>query len=139
MFVMLHLLRLARRRGRQRARQPGDLHLPQYGVMSVLCDDGPASQREVADRLHLDASDLVGIVDALEADGCLTRVRDETDRRRYVLTATPAGRRALEDTEQRSREVRGQFLAPLSERERATLTDLLVRLYAYHQGSAPVG
>jgi DNA-binding MarR family transcriptional regulator len=136
MFVMLQLLRFARRSGNAEP-SPGNLRLPHYGVLSVLCDDGPASQREVADRLHLDASDLVGIVDGLEAGGYLTRVRDEADRRRYILTATPAGRDVLAEVERHSRDTRARFLAPLSEAERATLTDLLARLHAHHEGMPP--
>ncbi len=132
-FVMLQLVRLARRRGLRAL--PGDIRLPQYCVLAVLVDVGPASQREVADRLGFDASDLVGLVDALEADGYVTRERDDADRRRYILTATPAGRRALAEVEVRAREVRGEFLAPLSEAERATLQDLLRRLYLHHARS----
>jgi DNA-binding MarR family transcriptional regulator len=86
----------------------------------------------VADRLGFDASDMVGLVDSLEQGGYLTRQRDEADRRRYVLTATPTGRAVLEEIDVRSRQLRAEFLAPLSPQERATFQGLLRRLYAYH-------
>lgn len=143
-FVMLQLLRMARQRagsgaelaGRSAPRQPGDIRLPQYGVLSVLAYYGPASQREVADRLHFDASDMVSIVDVLEADGYVARLRDTTDRRRYLLTITPAGRAALARTEERSLAARAAFLDPLSEYERVALLEMLNRLYVHHDNLA---
>ena len=49
------------------------------------------SQRDVAARTMIDASDVVDLVDRLEAAGFLRRVRDPDDRRRYTLVLTPAG------------------------------------------------
>jgi MarR family transcriptional regulator, lower aerobic nicotinate degradation pathway regulator len=140
-FMMLQLVRLARRSGglagrRNAPRQPGQVRLPHFAVLAVLAADGPTSQREVADRIHFDASDLVTIVDVLEEDGYLARLRDEADRRRYLLTLTPSGLVALQETEERARAGRDDFLAPLSPAERATLMDLLTRLYVHHSSAA---
>jgi MarR family transcriptional regulator, lower aerobic nicotinate degradation pathway regulator len=132
LFLMLQLVRLARRRGQAAPREPGPIRLPHYSVLAVLTDLGPASQREVADALGFDASDLVGVVDSLEADGCLTRERDEADRRRHILTVTPVGRSALVKVEVRVAQAREDFLAPLSAAERVTLAELLRRLYTHH-------
>jgi DNA-binding MarR family transcriptional regulator len=143
-FVMLQLLRMVRQRGgpgaelagRNAPRHSGTIRLPHYGVLSVLAYYGPSSQREVADRLHYDASDLVTIVDVLEADGFVARLRDTTDRRRYLLTITPDGQGALVRTLERSVASRADFLAPLSEAERVTLLEMLNRLYLHHDNLA---
>jgi MarR family transcriptional regulator, lower aerobic nicotinate degradation pathway regulator len=142
-FVMVQLLRLARQRGNSGAlggravpRRPGDIRLPHFGVLAILSHFGPSSQREVADRLHFDASDMVAIVDVLEDDGFVCRLRDESDRRRYLLTVTPSGLVALRQTEERARDVRSNFLEPLSQEERASLLDMLNRLYEYHSNLA---
>ncbi len=50
------------------------------------------SQREVADRLGLQPSRLVSLVDALEARGLIERTRSVSDRRLYELRLTPDGR-----------------------------------------------
>jgi MarR family transcriptional regulator, lower aerobic nicotinate degradation pathway regulator len=135
-FVMLQIARQARRHGT--ARNPDGLRLPHYATLSVLADFGPASQREISDRLRFDASDLVAVIDSLEQQGLVTRERDPDDRRRYAVRLTPAGRGELEVTERRSRQWQEEFLAPLAEPERATLRKLLTRLYLYHD-RPPVG
>jgi DNA-binding MarR family transcriptional regulator len=135
-FVMLQITRQARRHGT--ARNPDGLRLPHYATLSVLADFGPASQREISDRLRFDASDLVAVIDSLEQQGFVTRERDPVDRRRYAVQLTPAGRRELQVVERHSRRWQEEFLAPLAEPERETLRELLTRLYAYHD-NPPVG
>ena len=61
---------------------------PTYGVLSVVKQRGPISQREVCDWLGVHASDMVELVDRLEHLGWVARRRDPTDRRRYELTIT---------------------------------------------------
>ena len=135
MFLMVQLMRMARRRAEtwQRA-DPADtgVRLPHYMVLSVLNHYGPASQREMADRLHFDASDMVGMIDLLEDHGYVSRLRDPSDRRRYKLTVTPSGLVALEEIHRRARDSHGGFFEPLTPDERATLMRLLTKLYEHH-------
>lgn len=136
-FMMLLIVRQARRHGT--ARNPEGLRLPHYAALSVLADFGPASQREVSDRLRFDASDLVAVIDSLEQQGFVTRERNPADRRRYAVQLTPAGWRELQAVERRSQRLQDEFLAPLAEPERQTLRELLMKLYAYHDDHPPVG
>src|SRR5688572_742333 len=53
---------------------------PTYGVLSVVKQRGPISQREVCDWLGVHASDMVELVDHLERLGWVERRRDPTDR-----------------------------------------------------------
>ena len=65
-----------------------DLTLSQLDAMKNLGGEA-CSQRELAQRLHFDASNVTDIVDRLEARGLVTRTVDPSDRRvrRVVLTA----------------------------------------------------
>lgn len=129
-FLMAQIVRLARRRA---ATGHEAVHrLPRYAVLAVLAEFGPCSQRGVSDRLRIDPSDLVDVIDAIERDGHLVRERDPRDRRRYTVRITPAGRRALRATDERSRDWQQKFFEPLSTAELETLRDLLARLYAHH-------
>ena len=66
-----------------------------YGVLRmVAASEAPLSQRELSDKLGMDPSDIVGLVDVLEDAGFVVRNRDETDRRRYALRLTAAGEQA---------------------------------------------
>jgi DNA-binding MarR family transcriptional regulator len=74
----------------------------EYGVTApqLLClRTAAAGDRltagDIARRIHLSASTLVGILDRLEDKGLIERLRDPADRRRSPLRVTPRGRRLL--------------------------------------------
>jgi DNA-binding MarR family transcriptional regulator len=66
-----------------------DLTLPQAMLLSSL--DQPMLMREVAGRLHCDASNVTGIVDRLERRGLVTRRGRPGDRRVKELALTVSG------------------------------------------------
>ncbi|WP_433242800.1 MarR family winged helix-turn-helix transcriptional regulator [Streptosporangium sp. CA-135522] len=106
------------------------LRLWHMAVLAALTDFGPHAQRDLAARLDIDPSDVVKVIDELTAAGYAERTRDPVDRRRVRVTATPAGRAALTSLTAEAAAVRDTVLAPLDERERALLHDLLLRVYA---------
>lgn len=62
----------------------------------LACVAGEAmSQRQLAELLLIDASDMVRILDSLEDHGWVKRDRDPKDRRRQIVTATKRGAKAL--------------------------------------------
>jgi len=102
-----------------------------FGVLRVVDRaDGPISQREVAERTGIDASDVVDLVDRLELAGYVRRQRDERDRRRYALELTPDGRTAIERFAEIAREVDEAVLSVLDAEERDTLRSLMARITA---------
>ncbi len=102
-----------------------------FGVLRVLAGvDGPISQREVAERTGIDASDVVDLVDRLEQAGYARRRRDERDRRRYALELTPAGHEAIELFTRVAHEVDEAVLSVLEPEERDTLRSLIARIIA---------
>jgi DNA-binding MarR family transcriptional regulator len=112
------------------------------GVLRVVAAREPVSQREVSEALLLDPSDLVTLVDILERAGLVERRRDPADRRRYALEVTPRGQLAVVRLREISREANEELLAPLDERERAQLAELIGRVVRHHTGEpepAPAG
>ena len=64
------------------------------------------SQRQLSELLTIDPSDMVRLIDSLEEDNLLQRVRSTEDRRKQLITITPDGitvrhkiRHALTDAE----------------------------------------
>jgi DNA-binding MarR family transcriptional regulator len=105
-----------------------DLRLPHFAVLTALSDFGPLPQHELADRLAINRSHLVGYLDDIEQRGLVQRERDPQDRRRQHVALTPAGRtrlRRLHDVALRSQ---AEFLRALTEHERQTLITLLRRV-----------
>lgn len=105
-----------------------ELRLPHFAVLAALSDFGPLVQHELADRLGLNRSHLVGYLDEIEQRGLVERVRDPEDRRRQRVAITASGRtvfRRLKGAATRSERL---ALDVLSETERETLTALLRRV-----------
>jgi DNA-binding MarR family transcriptional regulator len=66
-----------------------DLTLSQLDALKNL--GAPCSQRELAQCLHFDASNVTDIVDRLEERGLVVRTIDPNDRRIRRLVLTPEG------------------------------------------------
>jgi DNA-binding MarR family transcriptional regulator len=103
-------------------------HRSHFAVLAALDEFGPASQAAVGRRCGIDPSDMVALMGALTAGGLVERTPDPDDRRRNVVSITPAGRRRLDELAVTIDGVQDARLAPLSPRERATLTALLARI-----------
>jgi MarR family transcriptional regulator, lower aerobic nicotinate degradation pathway regulator len=99
-----------------------------FSVLVALDEDGPASQAALGRRLGIDRSDMVAVINDLERDGLVARARDERDRRRNVIRATPAGQKALKRLGARADAAQAALLEPLSAAEWRTLEVLLARV-----------
>ena len=99
-----------------------------YHVLASLADDGEAVQATLADRIGMDRSDLVTLLDELEELKMLARRVDAADRRRKIVAITPAGEKQLSDMDQLIYAAEADLLAPLTAAERKTLLGLLRRV-----------
>jgi MarR family transcriptional regulator, lower aerobic nicotinate degradation pathway regulator len=88
----------------------------------------PLSQQEIARRLGIDPTVLVGVVDELERRGLVERRRDPDDRRRYHLAVTESGVELLAKAERTATEATQAFLEPLDGAQRRHLGELLITL-----------
>ncbi|MGW1226706.1 MarR family winged helix-turn-helix transcriptional regulator [Streptomyces sp. NPDC001478] len=107
-----------------------NLRLWHMAALAALADFGPHVQRDLASRLAIHVSDMTKVLDELGDLGHITRDRDGTDRRRVLVTLTPAGRDALTALTSEAQEVQDALLAPLSADERTQLHALLLRVHA---------
>jgi DNA-binding MarR family transcriptional regulator len=116
----------------RRVRETGLLEEPltgkHFGCLTVILSEGPLSQQALGQRMGVDRSTIVALVDDLEAAGFVERRRNPADRRAYALEATAAGRRWQEQAERAVEEVEDELLAPLSAAERRQLIGLLQRV-----------
>lgn len=100
----------------------------ELAVLLVLASAEPGSQQRAAQRLGVDRTTMVALLDALEGKGFVTRHPDAEDRRRNVVELTDAGRRTLQDATRAGDEAERRFLAPLDERAAGQLKDALYTL-----------
>jgi len=101
------------------------LKVRSYSVLELAGDGGRTSQREIADFLRLDPSQVVALVDQLQKANLVAREPDPRDRRANVIVATPLGLETLEKARAKVRLTEQSLHSGLSARERATLADLL--------------
>ncbi|GAB3887675.1 MarR family transcriptional regulator [Microbispora bryophytorum subsp. camponoti] len=66
----------------------------QQAVLALLADEGPMTQQHLGQRLGIDRTTVVTVVDGLEQARLVERRRSPADRRAYLLTLTPDGVRA---------------------------------------------
>ena len=102
-----------------------------YATLAALDEFGPDSQSGLSDRAGIYRSDLVATINDLTARGFVVRAPDPADRRRNAITLTDEGRRHLKRLDVLIAEAEAEFLAPLSEADRAELIRIL-RLIAGH-------
>jgi MarR family transcriptional regulator, lower aerobic nicotinate degradation pathway regulator len=128
-YTML-IFRLARVTGLQlsRALEALGMRTNEFAVLHHLHLAGPLSQQQLGGALGINPSNLVGLLDALEADGLVLRPRDPSDRRRHLVGLTPAGRGRLDQAKRAVAQAEQDLLAPLDASERRQLHGLLERL-----------
>jgi DNA-binding MarR family transcriptional regulator len=131
-FLLKRLGFAAKERALQ-AYEPTGLHPYHHAILLVLDEGSRETQGAIADALGYDRGQLVGLLDELEEHGLVERSRDPNDRRRHTVRLTADGKRMLRRLRALARQIEDEFLAPLSDEERANLHALLLRLAEKHE------
>jgi MarR family transcriptional regulator, lower aerobic nicotinate degradation pathway regulator len=96
-------------------------------TLTVLRDIGGCTQQVLAERLTIDRTNLVGLLNELEAEQWIERRRSPEDRRRHIVEITPAGRETLAKAEFALAAVEDEVLAALGAEQREALYQLLAQ------------
>src|SRR6476469_3888427 len=94
-------------------------------ALTLLRDHGEQNQSDLAATLGLDATNVVALLNELEADDLVQRRRSPQDRRRHTVSLTDAGKARLKEVEDLLGGVEQRVLDPLSPEEQQTLYSLL--------------
>lgn len=106
-----------------------DLTGPQIHVVACLATRGlPTPMAELAHRIAASAPTMTGIIDRLERQGFVTRVRDDDDRRVVLIALTEAGQQVFETLRADATEKLTRLLGCLQTEERANLVHLIGRI-----------
>src|SRR3984885_1709144 len=119
-----HLARRMRLRA-EAVLAPLDLRPRHLVALTVLRDRGGSTQQALAATLAMDGTNIVGLLNKLEADNLIERRRSPEDRRRHLVEITDAGARQLAKAELALSAVEDEVLGALDHTQRESLYDLL--------------
>jgi DNA-binding MarR family transcriptional regulator len=94
-------------------------------ALTVLRIRGGSTQQALATTLAMDGTNIVGLLNELEADKLIERRRSPEDRRRHLVELTQAGAERLATAECALAQVEDEVLGALDATQRETLYTLL--------------
>ena len=125
--AILYLYTEGRRVTKEIARHYG-LTGPQVTAVKMLESLGDLSLSALSERMSAKNSTVTGIVDRMERDGLVQRIRSETDRRVVLIRLTEDGAALAKKIPLESMQIFTAALASLTKDERAQLTKLLLKV-----------
>jgi len=110
-------------------------NMSQNKILSILKNDGPMKQRELMERMHIQAGSLSEIIAKVESGGFVERTRCEDDKRNFELYITETGRERAEIFEREREELARDLFSVLDDRQKEELFDILGILHIkWHEG-----
>ena len=88
----------------------------------------PLRMRDLSEMLGVAARTTTALIDSLERDGLVERVRHPVDRRAFLLTLTPLGLARHTEAEEVDRQALAAATGRLDQAERTRLRELLARI-----------
>lgn len=119
-----------------------DITAPQLVCLLAIMEEETTTAKNLAGRIHLSPSTVVGILDRLEKKDLVRRLRDTVDRRVVNILLTERGRKLVKNAPSPLQDGLASSLKRLSEMERATIALSLERVVelmeAGHIDAAPI-
>jgi DNA-binding MarR family transcriptional regulator len=106
-----------------------DLRIVDFSVLSLVMHNPGITSRQLCNTLGILAPNLVGMVNALEKRGLITRLPHPHDGRATGLHPTAIGQKMTRDAEKTAAELEIETTSKLSAAERKTLLRLLRKVY----------
>ena len=131
LFEMIGVLARRRYQTAEREMAAIGLNHTEARLLSLLSEaGGESAQDALSNQLHIDRSNAGRALKRLEQDGFITRVRDEADRRAFLVQLSGKGRRAVRDIMKVRNAIVASFFGELTEEEAGRAVALLEKALA---------
>ena len=127
-LLMIKLGRITMHRFTE-ALEPHGIRPRHLAALIELRDHGQLTQQSLCGRLHLDPTNLVAILNELEAWGYATRRRDPEDRRRHLVEVSKKGVAVIDRVSEAMDGVEDELLGGLDPAERTGVEQLLTSIW----------
>ncbi|MET3290012.1 UNVERIFIED_CONTAM: DNA-binding MarR family transcriptional regulator [Brevibacillus sp. OAP136] len=108
---------------------PFDITVDQWEILVILWEKEGITQKDLAERLYKDQTNIARMLFKLEKKGFVDRVTHETDRRALRVYLTAKGREIREEILTPSIEAYKKTIEGLSEEEVETFRRILAVMY----------
>lgn len=105
-----------------------DITPEQYLLIDLLWDEGPLTQKEIADRMQKDKNSITKLIDGLEKKGYVSRKTDNDDRRRNVVEVTTFGQAQKQEITHIAINAADNILGGIPDDELAKVVEVLNKL-----------
>lgn len=126
-ILLNDILALIRSRNRK-LMEKYDITPLQYRALKIIRDENP-TMGDLCNFLYLSSSTVTDLVDRLESNNLVRRVRSREDRRVIILEITEEGISLLDNIQEKKLEVLNKALSLLDEKERDEIKRALIKLY----------
>jgi len=100
----------------------------QYGALYILAQFSDLDQKQLAQLLYVDQTNIRIILEGLETRGFIRRTQSPEDGRRTLVHLTESGRLAQDSLEKKAQAAQKKLLKNLTEAEQKSLTRLLSKM-----------
>lgn len=104
------------------------LTIAQRMVLGILKNRGKVTMSDLSRKLGISMSATTTLVDRLEADGLVNRIRSESDRRVVYAGMTGAGQRVLQESKERRMQLLREFFSELDPGEVESFISVLEKM-----------
>lgn len=109
--------------------KPYSLSYAHRVILIRLSEKEGLTQKELAQDTYFEQSNLTLMLDKLELKGLVKRSAKENDRRAYIVTITPEGKKLRDLLVKMGEEVMDKALNGLSEKQKGELSAMLQLIY----------
>ncbi|WP_342515255.1 MarR family transcriptional regulator [Sporosarcina sp. FSL K6-1522] len=102
---------------------------PQFIALQWLFEHGDMTIGDLSNKMYLAFSTTTDLVDRMESNNLVKRVRDQQDRRVVRINLLSEGERVIEEVIDKRREYLNSVLANFEEKEVKELSYLLIKLH----------
>lgn len=101
----------------------------EYGILTTLQEKSGLSQKDLGEKLRIDRTTVVSLIDHLEKLSLVQRVKDPKDRRYYNLVLTERALEIFRNGKEEVEEIENKLLHSLNDEEKAVFKTLLTKVF----------
>jgi DNA-binding MarR family transcriptional regulator len=106
-----------------------DITPPQFNALLLLAEHGDMTIGDLGSKMYLASSTATDLIDRMERNGLVERIRDSNDRRVVRLHMLDKGRQMIKEVLESRRRYLDNILSAVSDEDKRVLTDSLSSIY----------